>query len=169
MASDDLELIPPEGTPEKSGNGTTYNQTTNIGQFIQLVNKHSELPDGKQLDSYSPADKEWIKRRMEIEQEHRHGLMHKMAENQQVLTTNSLKLNHEANIAKVVVGMIIILTSLLLCGLLLYLKVGWLSLGLPAIVLCAPVSLSISNYLINKLKGVSQTDSNLAATEKSAD
>jgi hypothetical protein len=159
MAENDLDLLPPEGGSEEGQIAPVFNQTNNIGQFIQLVNKNTQLPDGDQLASYNPEDKEWVKRRMEIEQEHRHGLFEQLAKNQHELDTSSANLAHKNNLFRFAGGFLIILFSLVLTGVLLYFKLGWISLGPLALIMSAPLSTSLGSYVTERIKGLSKIGS----------
>ncbi|MCE0522184.1 MAG: hypothetical protein LV480_04665 [Methylacidiphilales bacterium] len=151
MAEGDPEILPPSG-------GAPIVPSVTINQFIQLVNKTSALPDAESLNSYSPEDREWIKRRVEIEQDNRHQLLAGLVRNdhEATLANNDNANRNERHRQAGAIG--ILLGAVAVTGLLLYLGVGYIALGILAILMAAPLAAGIWNQVLNKIQVAAKKD-----------
>ena len=132
MGDGNPEVIPPSGDNPNT-------QSIVVNQFIQLVNKNNTLPEGEALARYTQEDKEWIKVRVEYEQEQRIALIQKLVDHQQEVTLNNSNHEHKNSRHRQTGAMVIIGISVVGSAVLLYLHVVILSLGLPAVIMIAPV------------------------------
>jgi hypothetical protein len=145
MGEGDAELLPPNKGEQKSPNIV-------INQFFQLVNQHNTLPDGESLSGYTPEDKQWIKERVNHEQEQRLLLFHKYMDHQMAMEVSANERNSQSA-RRLQWGALVIVGIAVLCAaILLYLKVGWLALGLPAVVLIPGVASGLTDVIIQRLK-----------------
>jgi hypothetical protein len=149
MADGDAEILPPRAEDKTP-------QSIVINQFFQLVNKNTALPDGDALARYTQEDKEWIKERVNYEQEQRLALFNKYMDYQHEREMNDNNHEHDnarhrQNGAIGIVGASIVASSTLL-----YLGAGYLALGLPAVVLLPGVASGITSFVTDKLRAAAK-------------
>jgi len=151
MADGDPEILPPSS-------GSPIVPSVTINQFIQLVNKTSALPDAESLNSYSAEDKEWIKRRVEIEQDNRHQLLAGLVRNDHEATLANNENAHRNERHRQAGAIWILLGAVAVTRLLLYLGVGYIALGILAVLMAAPLAAGIWDQVLSKIRGASKKD-----------
>ncbi len=97
-------------------------QINQVNHFIQLVNQNQRFPDAKTLNEYDPETRNWVLKRTEVEQDHRHKLMEKLVDYEHatnLLNARETHTNqrHAQRIAGVIVlGLLAAVTFLLFYG-----------------------------------------------------
>jgi hypothetical protein len=152
MAEGDPEVISPQSDE------LPKTQSIVINQFIQLVNKSNVLPEGESLARYTNEDKEWIKERVQYEQEQRIEIINRLIANQQEMALSDNDHRHRNDRHRQTGAVIIISVAVIVCGILLFLKVGVLALGVPAVIMIAPVAGTVSAFVTERLKGETKKD-----------
>ncbi len=129
-----------------------------INQFFQLVNQNNNFPDAQTLGGYAQEDRDWIKQRVELEQENRHQLLHKLVNNEHQVTLTNATETHKTERQRQFVAIAIIALVVVISGVLLKLGVGYYALALPAVVMIAPVATNIGNVVLKKIQSAGKKE-----------
>jgi len=84
-----------------------------INQYIQLVNQSDRFPDPAILNGYAQDTRDWVLRRVELEQEERHRFINKLADQDHHQKMTLLTERGRDNRHNRVVGLIMLLVLIL--------------------------------------------------------
>jgi uncharacterized membrane protein len=148
--TDSPEILPPEGS------GSLTEPRVTINQFIQLVNNNSILPSGSEFSQYEPADREWIKKRVEHEQEARHAFLNQLLANDHERAVGINADRRETTIHAQRWAAIILIIVILVGAGLLFLGHGFWAVALVAVVMVPPIAIGVVNVVRKKIQAAAK-------------
>jgi hypothetical protein len=151
---DDSDLTPTEPAPlqPERAESPPVSANVTINQFIQLVNQQNNFPAAQDLVGYTAQDKEWIKNRVDIEQDHRHRILGQLVENEHKAGLRRDEQAHQRENLITLGAFTVVIVTISISAYLIHIGAGYWALGLIAIVIGGPVATGLSKIIIDQVR-----------------